>query len=92
MTVLPASLTGALAAAVQSASWTGVVLALIAGVAGAVLALRSSRSHLAWISVGATAAALLLTGLAGTAAPRSWRSPSPCWPSRPPSSAAAPSS
>ncbi|QHC68448.1 hypothetical protein GSU68_06905 [Rathayibacter sp. VKM Ac-2759] len=46
-----------------------MVLALVAGVVGAVLALRSSRPHLAWISVGATAAALLLTGLAGTAAP-----------------------
>ena len=69
MTVLPASLTGTLADTVQSASWTGVVLVLLAGVVGAVLAVRLHRPHLAWISVGATAAAFLLTGLGGTDAP-----------------------
>ncbi|QHC60684.1 hypothetical protein GSU72_06890 [Rathayibacter sp. VKM Ac-2760] len=58
-----------LSAAVQSASWTGVVLVLLAGVAGAVLAVRLRRPSLAWISLGAAAAAFLLTGVGGSAAP-----------------------
>ncbi|WP_236553605.1 hypothetical protein [Rathayibacter sp. VKM Ac-2803] len=69
MTVLPASLTSTVAATVQSVSWTGVVLALVAGLVGAVLAVRLRRPPLAWISVGATTAAFLLTGLAGSSAP-----------------------
>lgn len=65
----PTSLPSAIAAAVQSASWTGVLLVLLAGVAGALLAVRLQRPRLAWISIGAAAAAFLLTGLGGAAAP-----------------------
>ncbi|SMH47697.1 hypothetical protein SAMN06295885_3024 [Rathayibacter oskolensis] len=66
---LPATLADTVAVTVQSVSWTGVVLALVAGVVGAVLALRLHRPRLAWVSVGATSAAFLLTGLGGTSAP-----------------------
>ena len=69
MTALPASLPETLSVAVQSASWTGVLLALVAGVAGSVLAVRLRRPPLGWIALGAAATAFLLTGVAGSAAP-----------------------
>ncbi|QHC56958.1 hypothetical protein GSU10_05800 [Rathayibacter tanaceti] len=53
----------------QSASWTGVVLVLLAGLIGAVLAVRLRRPQLAWIGLGSTGAAFLLTAIAGVSAP-----------------------
>lgn len=58
-----------LASAVQTASWTGVVLVLLAGLVGALLAMRLRRPQLAWIAIGAGVAAFLLTAIAGAAAP-----------------------
>lgn len=58
-----------LTSAVQTASWTGVVLVLLAGLAGTLLALRLRRPHLAWIAIGAGSAAFLLTAIAGSTAP-----------------------
>jgi hypothetical protein len=69
MTAPPGSPTLLLASALQSASWTAVVLVLLAGLAGAVLAVRLHRPQLAWISLAATAAAFLLTAVAGPSAP-----------------------
>jgi len=57
------------AVTVQTAAATGVVLVLIAALVGTVLALRLQRPGLAWIPVGGVAAAFLLTGLGGAAAP-----------------------
>lgn len=65
----PTALPSLVAAAVQSAAWTGVVLVLLAGVVGSVLAVRLRRPGLAWIGLGSTAAAFLLSGLGGTTAP-----------------------
>jgi hypothetical protein len=69
MTALRTALPETFAVAAQSASWTGVLLVLLAGVAGAVLAVRLRRPSLGWISIGGAAAAFLLTGVAGASAP-----------------------
>ncbi|WP_258059705.1 hypothetical protein [Rathayibacter rathayi] len=69
MTAAPGSPALLLASALQPASWTGVVLVLLGGLAGAVLAVRLRRPQLAWIALAAVAAAFLLTAIAGPSAP-----------------------
>ncbi|MBF4463608.1 hypothetical protein ITJ46_13460 [Rathayibacter sp. VKM Ac-2878] len=53
-----------LIAGLHASSQLGVVLVLIAGLVGAVLAVRLRRPTLAWIALGAAAAAFLLTAVA----------------------------
>lgn len=63
------ALSDTVAATVQTAATTGVVLVLVAALVGTVLALRLRRPALAWIPLGGVAAAFLLTGLGAVAAP-----------------------
>ncbi|KQQ07782.1 hypothetical protein [Rathayibacter sp. Leaf296] len=63
------ALSDTVAATVQAAATTGVVLVLVAALVGTVLALQLRRPALAWIPLGGVAAAFLLTGLGAAAAP-----------------------